>query len=626
MTWLRQLLFKLQPIFRRRKIEAELSEEMRTHLEMTAEANRASGMSPAEARYAAQREFGGVDQAKEAWRDERTLVWLEQVVRDFGFAWRSLVRKPAISLAAVLTLALGLTVNATLFSFVNELFLRPLPATDPGRLVVMALKIPKFQYALPNSYPDFQDFRQQVEGRGGETPELAKAFAGLMAYKEEVVHLSRAGEGTERAWIHLVSNNYFSVLGVNPHRGRLILPTEGKNPGADPIIVLTFATWRNRFGGDPGIVGQQVKLNGLPFTVVGITPPDFVGAAWGTALCGFVPVTMYQKLAPASGGWIIFERGSTGCFMVGRLQAGVTLAQAHAAANLMMARLIKTYPDVHQPGELLVFPENRSRPSPYVASYMPLIMSALMTLAGLVLAVAAANVANLLYARAADRERDLAVRGALGASRGRLLRQLLSESVLLALSAGAVGTVVALVVQPYLNRMVSPSDFAPAADTGIDWRIFVFTLGASLAAGLVTGLLPALKATRLDILPLIKAGVPTLNRVRHPWRSLLVVGQIAISCVVLVCAGLAVRSLRQLSHVQLGFKPDHLLIASLDLDRQRYTAEQGRKFQANLRDRVQALPGVRSVSFAEHAPFDTTMSMKGDISAEGAPVKTNAQF
>ena len=626
MSTLRSLLFRLQPFFRRRKIEAELSEEMSVHLEMATEANLAAGMSSDEARYAARREFGGVDQMKEAWRDERTIVWLEQSLRDIRFATRSLARNPGLTLAAVLTLALGLTVNATLFSFVNDLFLRPLPATDPGRLVVMALKIPKFQYALPNSYPDFQDFRRQIEGEGRETPELARAFAGLMAYKEEVVHLSRSGEGTERAWIHLVSNNYFSVLGVNPYRGRLILPTEGKNPGADPIIVLTHASWRDRFGGDPGIVGQQIKLNSLPFTVVGVTPPDFVGAAWGTALSGFVPVTMHPQLSPASGGWMIFERGSTGCFMVGRLQAGATLAQAHTAANLMMARLFKEYPNVHQPGELLVFPENRSRPSPYVASYMPLIVSALMTLACLVLAVAAANVANLLYARAADRERDLAIRGALGASRGRLLQQLLSESVLLALAAGAVGTVAALVVQPYLNRMVSPSDFAPAADTGVDWRLLVFTLGASLAAGLLTGLLPALKATGLDVLPLIKAGVPTLNRARHPWRSLLVVGQIAISCVVLVCAGLAVRSLRQLSHVQLGFRPDHLLIASLDLDRQRYTPEKGAKFQANLRDRVQALPGVRSVSFAEHAPFDTAMSMKGDISAEGAPVKDNTQF
>jgi predicted permease len=312
--------------------------------------------------------------------------------------------------------------------------------------------------------------------------------------------------------------------------------------------------------------------------------------------------------------------------MVGRLQAGATLAQARAAANLMMARLLKQYPDVHIPVEILVFPENRSRPSPYVASYMPLIVSALMTLACLVLAVAAANVANLLYARAADCERDLAIRGALGASRGRLLRQLLSESLLLALAAGAIGTVVALVVLPYLNQMVTPSDFAPAADTGVDWRLLVFTLVASLAAGLLTGLLPALKATRLDILPLIKDGVPTLNRTRHRWRSLLVVGQIALSCVVLVCAGLAVRSLRQLSHVQLGFRPDNLLIASFDLDRQRYTAEKGAKFQADLRERVQALPGVRSVSVAEHAPFDTTMSTNGDISAEGAPVKDNTQF
>ncbi len=623
-----KLWAKLRALVRRKKFEADMAEELRAHLELQEAANRAAGMSADEARYAARRQFGGVDQIKEIARDQRAGVWLEQLAQDVRFAARSLARTPGLTFAAVLTLALGLTVNATLFSFASELFLRPLPATDPERLVVLVQKLRNFQYALPLSYPDFEDFRQQVEKRATGTPELAQAFAGLFAYKEEVVHLSRTDSGTERTWVHLASNNYFSVLGVNPFLGRLFLPTEGRVPGADPIIVLTYACWHDRFGADREIVGQKIQLNGLPFTVVGVTPPGFVGASWGTALSGFVPVTMHPQLAPAQGG-MIFSRGDTSCFLVGRLQAAATIAQARAAANLMMARLVREYPDHHAPTgmtELLVWPENRSRPSPYVASYMPLAVSALMTLAVLVLLVAAANVANLLYARALGRERELALRGALGASRARLLRQLVGESMLLALAAGAVGTIGALGVLPVLSRLIVPANLAPPADTGFDWRMLAYTLLAALAAGLLTGLLPALRATRCGVMPLLKDAAPSLAGKRHPWRSVLVVGQVATGCVVLICAGLAVRSLHQLAHTALGFRPERLLFASLDLDRQRYSRERGTKFLADLRARLRELPGVRQASIAEHVPFDTDMSMRGGIRAEGAPVLNGPQF
>jgi putative ABC transport system permease protein len=271
-------------------------------------------------------------------------------------------------------------------------------------------------------------------------------------------------------------------------------------------------------------------------------------------------------------------------------------------------------------------PENRGRPSPMVANFTPFIVGALVVLSLLVLAVAVANVTNLLYSRAADRERELAIRGALGASRWQLLRQLLVESVLLALGAGAVGTVAVLGINPLLSQIGPGEGYAPPADTGTDWRLFVFTFGASLATGLVTGLLPALKATRLELLPRLNESPRSLSGTRHPMRSLLVIGQVAVSCVVLIAGGLALRSLQQLTHVSLGFQPDHLFLASLDVSLQRYSEPQGRQFQARLLERVRALPGVREASLAESVPFDVGIFMHGGITAEGRPKMKDEEF
>ncbi len=623
---MRTLLRRFLALFRGAKLDHEMDEELRAHLDRETEQNLARGMSPRDARFAAQRAFGGVEQVKERERDARGGRWFGDLLRDLQCSARILAKNPGFAAVAVLTLALGLTVNTTIFSMASDLLLRPLPATDPDRLVVIAQTLPKFRYNLPLSYPDFIDFRRQVDDGGSETPELAQAFAGLMTYKNEEVHLSRSGRGIERAWVHATSNNYFSVLGVNPQLGRLFLPTEGHSAGADPIMVLSDAGWRAHFGADPHVVGQQVKLNGVSFTVVGVTPPGFVGAVWGAGISGFVPITMHPQIMPAQAG-MIFGRGDAAGFMVGRLQPGASVAQARAAADLMMSRLLAAHPDYHVEGtSMVVLPENRSRPSPHVATAAPFILAALVVLSLLVLAVAAANVANLLYARAADRERELALRGALGASRGRLLRYLLAESLLLALLAGFVGTVASRALQPAIDGQFTPPGFPPGAPMGFDWRLIAFTLLASAATGLFTGLLPALRATRIDILPLLKGGSPNATRTRHPWRSLLVVGQVAASSVVLVCAGLAVRSLHQLSQVKLGFEPTRLLVASLDLGRQRYTQEAGVVFRAGVRKRVGALPGVSRVTIGEFVPFETVMGSRGDVGAEGEPVRKEAKF
>ncbi len=535
---------------------------------------------------------------------------------DIRYALRQLRKSPGFTFVAIITLALGLTVNATIFFMINNWFLRPLPAADPGKLVMITQKIPQSPILLQASYPDFLDFQRSAEGGSHDFPEMAKAFSGIMAYLESSVQMSRPGEAAERTYVHVVSGNYFTVLGAQPMLGRLFLPDEGRTAGADAIIVLTYDTWKNRFAADPHIIGQLVKINGLPFTVVGVTQPKFVGASWGTALSGFVPISMLPLMNPG-GNEVFTNRGYLSVSMMGRLQQGASLAQARAATSLVMARLLKDYPVFHPPAEAaVVLRESMCRPTPFVANFMPLVAGALMILALLVLAITMANVANLLYARTADREREVAIRGALGATRWRLLRQLLAESTLLALAAGAIGAMAAITVIQLLGKMSVPGDFAPRANTGTDWRLFVFTFVASLATGILTGLHPALKATRLEILPLLKNS-PSAAGTRHRLRSLLVIAQVAFSCVVLICAGLAARSVQKLAQINLGFRPDHIFLATVDPSLQRYSDERSRQFQAQLLDKLRALPGVTSASLATHLPLDMGGGMRAGVWPEG---------
>ena len=334
---------------------------------------------------------------------------------------------------------------------------------------------------------------------------------------------------------------------------------------------------------------------------------------------------MLPQLSLAHGA-MIGLRGDTGFFMMGRLQPGTGLDQARAAVDVLMTRLVTNDPIHYAPqAKAVVLRESMSRPTPFVASVVPLIVSALMTMALLVLAIAAANVANLLFARAADRQRELAIRGALGASRWQLLRQLLVESVLLALGAAVVGMIAALCVIPSLSTIGPGGDFAPGLYAGADWRLFAFAFGLALVTGILAALLPALKATRLNVLPQLKEGAGTIAPARHLLRSALVVAQVAVSCVVLAVAGLALRSLHNLSNVHLGFQPGNLLLASYDLGLQRYSTDQGRHFHAQLLEKVRALPGVRGASLAESVPFDVGGSLLGSVTAEGRPDDANSQ-
>ncbi|HRZ57121.1 MAG TPA: ABC transporter permease, partial [Candidatus Paceibacterota bacterium] len=579
---------RFRSVWQRRAVNRDIDEELQFHIEARAAENLAAGMSPEEAAREAGKRFGNLQSVREECRDSKKANWGEGLLRDFRLSLRVLGKNPGFAAIVVLTLGVGIAVNAVFTTVANDLFFRPLPAAKPGELVVIATKAPNFPYQFPYSYADAVDFRRFVEGDASTVPDMARVFSGLMAYKEQVVHLSQTGKSTERAWVHAVTDNYFSVLGVQPHLGRFFRPEEVSTPGSEAVLVLTHKAWRTRFLGDPAIVGQSLKINGLPFIVIGVAPKDFVGASWGTALSGFMPATMLTRVLPGGEHWAL-KRGNTCAFSVGRLRPGATLGQAQAAMDVALARVMTDNPGAYFPNcRAVVMRETHSRPSPYVAHHTPKIIVALTGLGLLVLLVALANTANLLYARNAAREREFAICSAVGATRFHLIRRLLAESVLLAVGAGLVGGLASIWLTPVLMGMVpSPANFAPAAETGLDWRPFVVTGGVALLAGCLAGLLPALQASGIAPLAFMR-GAALVSR-RRPLRSLLVIGQVAVSTLVLACAAFAFRSVVSLSRADLGYRTGNLFLVSLDLGAQRYPEQQGRQFQASLLEQVRAL-------------------------------------
>lgn len=537
---------------------------------------------------------------------------------DFRHAFRRLLKTPAFTFIAALTLALGLSANITVFSMVNEFMLRPLQVLRPAELVFVMQKNAKFQIPYGYSFPDFLDLRTSLAGEPAGGGDSARPFADLIAEAMFPVHLSEAGQTPERAWVHAVSANYFELLGAHALRGQLFAANQTTGTSSEPVVVLSHAFWTTHFHGNPEVIGQTVAINGAPFTVIGVAPEGFVGTQAMVGAQMFVPAGMWDVLQPGQKGGLE-HRGNSAFLLMGRLRPGVSLEQSRAAVDAVVTRLIADHPDEHAPATARVVPEQMSRPSPHVSDVTPLALAALMLLALLVLGVAAANIANLLYARAADAERSLAIRSSLGATRWRLVRYLLAESVLLALASAVLGWFASEGFGQMLSRIALSADNPPPVQPPQSWQPFAFTVVAALATGLATGLFPALRATRRDVLPLLNEATRSVSGGRHPLRSFLVCSQITLSCVVLVCAGLAARSLHKLGSVDLGFRAENVLLATLDLELQRYDHARAHQFQKNLLDEVRALPGVENASLTRAAPFDRSVGLRGGIGAEGQP-------
>jgi len=571
MRFLRKISLRLRSLFRRNTADSELSTEIHFHLEHQIASNIAAGMPPAEARRAALREFGGVEQLKEECRDMRKTNWLQDLAQDLRYGIRTLRKSPGFTAVAVLTLALGIGANSAIFSLVNSIVLRPLPYSQPQRLV-----------SITDSYPE-----------GALAAVRASMKTMDVAGYSEGQDLNLTGMGQpERIHGTSVSANFFSLLGVPPELGRVFADGEDQ-PGKDNLVILNHALWQTKFSGNPNIIGRSVTLEGVERQIIGVMPASFHFGSPKTQF--WTPLHMDPRNVGAYWG---------GGFMplIGRLRDGATIEQAQAEVRSTLPRVRGMFP-WKMPDLLWA----DSTVIPLQQSMVGDTRSTLLILLGaicLVLLIACANVANLLLSRAATRQREMAVRAALGASRWRICRQLLTESVILAIGGGALGLLLAVNGVSWL-KLLLPANTPRLAAVSIDWRVLAFTAAVALLTGLIFGFAPALHASRIDLADSLKSSAQNSGAARNNrLRSVLAVAEIAAAVVLVIGAGLLVRSLWQLSNVNPGFRAESIVTARITPNDQ-FCGVFARcsNFFNSLLAQTRALPGVEDAALTNVVPL-----------------------
>ncbi|HZI94747.1 MAG TPA: ABC transporter permease, partial [Patescibacteria group bacterium] len=510
------------------------------------------------------------------------------------YALRSFLRTPGFTAAAVLSLALGIGANTTIYSLVSALFFQSLPVQDPDRVMALFTSDEKNPGSHPTSFPNFEDFRDKNE-----------VFSGLAAYAGAGVNLSAQTDQPEQIFGMMVSGNYFDILGVRPRLGRTFLPEEDAKPGSGPVVVLSHATWTRRFGADPQVIGREISLNRQRYTVIGVTPEGFRGtfAIGGPEL--WVPMSMRDQLLSGTYKEWFSDRRFLGVFVLGRLKPAVSITQAEAAMKILARQLEQEYPEPNKGRTVSLLPLSQSTINPNQREMFVRAGQLLMTVVGLVLLIACGNVANLLLGRAASRRKEIAIRLSLGAGRGRLVRQLLTESILLSLMGGAAGLALAFWLRDLLWAFRPPFFQQDDLLLSLNAPVLLFTAALSLGTGILFGLAPAIQASRFELVSAIKNAGATIDGTRRRFnlRSILVVAQVSLSLIGLVSAGLFLVSLRNAQKADLGFSPDALVQLTLDPGAAGYDEPRGREFFRRVLERTQALPGVRAASMAEWLPL-----------------------
>jgi predicted permease len=602
MRWIYKLPLRLRSLFRKSRIERELTEELRFHVEELMEQNVAKGMTPGEARYAAVRELGGVEQIKEECRDMRRVNYIENFLQDVRYGLRQLRRNPGFTAVAVLTLALGIGANTTIFTLINSLLLRSLPIEKPNELVLLGHGLDRgvVGEAQRGSWELFSyAFYQQLRDHN-------RVFQGVCAFQSFEDGLSlKVGNTTTSAPGKVVSGNYFSVLGVLPLLGRMLTPDDD-TAGAAPAAVISYHFWSKQFSRDASAVGTTVDVNGTAFTIVGVTRPGFFGETLQTDPPDlWLPLATQPQVSQQES--LLTPQGPYWLDIIGRLKPHATVEEAQANVSALQRGFLDEevrsqvsadrWQEIRN-SSIVLTPGGKGLSELRESFAKPLYI--LLGAVGLILLIACANVANLLMARAAARQREVSVRLALGASRSRLVRQFLTESVLLALCGGAAGLLlarwgtIALVTEVANGAVYVPLSVNP------DTRVLGFTLGVCLLTGILFGLAPALGASRVNLTPALKDSVRTASGPggRQRVSNLLVVFQVAVSLFLLIGAGLLVRALRALETQDWGFAREKVLLVDIDPKRAGYKPEQLPALYQQLLDRVNALPGVRSASLA----------------------------
>jgi predicted permease len=531
---------------------------------------------------------------------------METLLKDLRYGIRSLLKRPGFAAIAVITLALGIGANTAIFSLVNMVLLRSLPVDHPEQVVAVSLRA-KGDSFNAFSYPNYLDFRDRN-----------LVLSGLLVYRFVPLSLSR-GDNNERIWGYEVSGNYFDVLGVQAIRGRTFLPEEDRTRLSHPVAVVSYGCWQRRFGADPNLVGKDVLLNNHQFRIIGVAPEGFKGTEIVYTPEIWVPAAMLEWAEP--GAKFLDDRMAGNFFAVGRLKPGISTTQGESSLNLLAQQLAKEYPNTNEGQSVRLGPPGFILPDlrGAVVSFTWVLMAAV----SLVLLVTCTNLAGLLLARATDRRKEIAIRLAMGANRLRLIRQLLTESILLSVVGGAVGLWLALWMINALLSFKPPIDFPLAVDVSVDWRVLVFSFLVSVLTGAVFGLVPALQATRPSLVTALKDTAAQGGGRRSRMRSGLVVAQIALSLVLLIGAGLVVRTLQQLQTMNPGFDPRNALTLSFDLGLQGYDQPRGEQFYQQVVERVQSLPGVRSVAVTSYVPLSLNYN-SSNVFVEGQPTERGA--
>jgi putative ABC transport system permease protein len=535
---------------------------------------------------------------------------MDALWQDVRLGLRALLKSPLFTAAVVLTLGLGIGANAAVFSIVNRLLLRPLPVRDPAALQVLTVAHEGNQSPHNVSWLDYADYKANP------------VFEDLAAYDIGFVGLS-TDQRAERIAVSYVTSNFFSMLGITPAVGRLLQPSEGSQPGADAVIVLGHSYWRRRFNDDPTVAGRRVIVNGQPYTIAGVVPEKFQGVYALVEFDAYIPLTMLPTDQYRD---MIAKRDQHALHVIGRLAPGVSRAQAQAAIDVQASQLEAKYPDTNKSVHARLIPERQARPEANNADAMPAVAGIFLVLVGLVLLVACVNVINLLMVRATVRQRELAVRAALGAARRRLIQQLLTESLLLALFGGIAGAILGRWAIGLLSRIQLPGDLPFRFDFSFDWRVFGYIAAVAVTAGVAVGILPALRASKTELNAILREGGRGSSEGgnRQHVRSILVVGQVAVSLVLLVAAGLFVRSAMNAATVDLGFDPAHVMNASVDVSQQGYDEARGRAFFDELLRRAKQLPGVESASLAYSVPLGY-YNVSAYLEIEGQPQTDKAR-
>ncbi len=584
-------------MFRRRRSADDFAEEIKSHIEHQADALESEGLSEEEAYRRARVRFGSSQAAQERFYLSSRIVWVDNLLHDIKFAIRQLIRNPSFTFVAIVTLALGIAANSTIFSWINATLLDPIPGIAHTSDMITIMRGERSEHPTPPfSYLDFADLRDST-----------RSFTGLLAYHDDFMAITGSGK-PERIYGTLASSNYFEVLGVRPILGRSLAPTAPNERLGVAEAVLGYGLWRNHFGADPSIIGKTVHINLHPYTIVGVAPEGFQGCKSGLRSDLWIPLGMDSQVW---GSDRIKYRDVLWLNVLGKLKPGVDHHQSENELNILMQRLAERFPDAHKgPNTISSDPLWRS---PFGANvYLYGTLPILFALALVLLLLACANLANLLLVRSVARRREFAIRLSIGATRWRLVLQLMVENALIALAGAGLALLLTKWTPHGLSAFLAPTSLPLTLDGRVDRTVGMAAIMISLLTAAVSGVLPALRASRPALAPASALKDEALSTSGGVHKSRLagglVVGQIALSMLLLVCAGLLARSLQSEQNSNPGFDPNHVFLATLDLQPTGYSVAQGIEFDKQLLVRLKSLPGVQSVTLGNFSPLSYTIS------------------